>query len=175
MSIVGMDLDGVLYDFITPAYRELQVYHGVTMPFQEFWLSGGGLSKEFWNNFLGIESLYSASKALSEDIQTLNDLAKSNTIFYLTLRPKNCELATRQWLRREGFPQYNNLFFGQGSKREILERLKPNYYVEDRVEIIKDIKDLTTVIVKKQFYNRELWDKDFITVDSISELKEIIK
>ncbi len=185
-KVIGFDLDGCLYDFYTPAYRELVDHHGVTLPFYEFWTTQGNLlveflgmdsslSGEFWRNFLGVESLYSSSKALPEDVATLNKLSKSWIIFYLTNRPKNCELATLQWLRREGFPQINNLFVVQGSKRGLIKLLKPDYYLEDRVSNIKDLQDLTKIIVKKQFYNKEVCNREFLMIDRVPELLEIVK
>jgi len=172
--VIGMDLDGVLYDFVTPAYRELVLHHSVTIPFIEFWREADNIfPPEFWKSFLAIECLYSASKALPEDVETLNYLAKNNSIYYVTSRPKNCELATYNWLRREGFPGYNNLFVVQNGKRPILEMIKMDYFIEDRPYHADSVRDLTTVIMKDTPWNQEA--KDYKRIKLVSELKEIIK
>jgi len=172
--VIGFDIDGCIYDFVTPAYKELTLYHGVTLPPIEFWKQTENLfSKEFWQSFLAIESLYSASKALSEDVETLNYLSKNNTIYYVTSRPKNCELVTYQWLRREGFPSYNNLFVVQNGKRPVLESIRMDYYVEDRQVHADSIRDLTTVIMKNTPWNTQA--ENYIRINSIPQLLEIIK
>jgi uncharacterized HAD superfamily protein len=166
-SNIAFDIDGVLYNFVDPAYEELVMYHGVTIAQEDFWMKADELfSKRFWDSFYSIEILYSKSKSIKSDVDTINKLSEIYNILYITNRPENCYLVTKNWLKREGFPTPENLFLTD-NKVKILKDFKPKFFVEDRPQ--EDYSKYTQVILRRTPYNLSLWNK-YKSINSISEL-----
>jgi uncharacterized HAD superfamily protein len=143
------------------------MYHGVTIAQEDFWMKADEqFSKVFWDSFYSIEILYSKSKSIKSDVDTINKLAEIYNIYYITNRPKNCYLVTKNWLKREKFPTPENVILTD-DKVKVLQELKPIFFVEDRPQ--EDYSKYTQVILRRTPYNRTLWDK-YPTINSISEL-----
>ncbi|PNX47313.1 MAG: hypothetical protein BV456_11170, partial [Thermoplasmata archaeon M8B2D] len=140
----------------------------ITKPWKEHY-------SDLWiDNLLNIRHLYSIRFAKKDDVKTLNNLAKENSIYYITAIPEEIRLSRQLWLEKSGFPQTNNLILSNHHDKDYYVRYyEIDLYVEDRVPIIKYLENITTVIVKKQPWNEELWN-DYECINSISELERII-
>jgi hypothetical protein len=172
MDRLGFDLDGVLYSWTEVVYRELVDHHGLTIPYDAFWTNqqkgDDPYSKVFWDNLVRIPTFCSALKADPIDVAILNVLASKYEIYYITSRPEDVRLATQNWLIREKFPTPRNLILGK-SKVDAIKELNIKYYVEDLSKYVDVLKDLTTVIMKRQ-----PWNEAYIHSPKITSISELI-
>ena len=152
---IGFDLDGVLYDFHTTVQDYYKIYKGIDMPKDEFWLNYfPSLSKEEQDNVLRTPMFYSTKFPLPSMMRTLYEIdSMAEVIFYITSRPKDVELTTKQYLRKHNFPKYKNVIVTD-DKLPYIKLLKLTYFVDDKVEILDDICLATNAIQFLQPWNQ---------------------
>jgi len=174
----GFDLDGVLYDWAGAAYEYIKYLGKADLPLVPFWkrnISGTEPFTElFWKDIIKIPTIYTMYSAKKEDVETLQELSKYFSLYYITHRPEEVQYTTYSWLKKNGFPDIHNLFHTK-QRKEIAVRLHDcKYYVEDRPEY--NLRYVTRLFVKTTYYNDPYTkDNDGITViDNISEILNYI-
>lgn len=172
---IGIDIDGVLYDWITPAYEYLVAKHGLIIPFEEFWLNETNIySKKFWKELYKEKSLldcYPPSLNLLKEIQLLG--YKVN-IFYVSSRPKEIEFATRCWLIKYGFPCADQVYLTK-NKVNVIKKLGIDVFVEDQLHWIEKISKIIPVFIVDTFYNQTTTAiKNTKRIKSINQIMDYI-
>ena len=128
---IGLDLDGVLYDWCRAVYIELTIYHKLDEEYNHFWAEtykdyGKGI---FWDNFVRLEHLYGCIPPSRKEMEMLNRIAEKHEIYYITARPKEVTLATEFFLKRHRFPYKENLQF---SPRKDMS------YIQNKLDVFFD-------------------------------------
>lgn len=86
-----------------------------------------GTTEHFYEGLLPIPG---AKEAILSFIPTLSE------IFYITHRQPKSKDVTEEWLKRWGFPVYDNIIFDTGSKHIAIKKLCITHYVDDRWECV---------------------------------------
>lgn len=153
-----LDLDDVVYPFSRAMYTELVVHWNLTKDFFEFWEDAENqYSYNMWDNLVRIESVYSAIPMKKEDMDLIKKLAEKFDIFYITSRPKEVELATRNYLKRFNFPCQENLIFTR-DKGLVCNSIGITLAVEDMLHNIKNLIKcgIPTVMMVQPWNRKEL-------------------
>lgn len=116
--------------------------------------------KEMWKSSLE-EIYYTDCPPFPGALEALLELDKQgHDIFYITARPEEHGIRTREWMKERGFPVKNNHFFygmADHEKTHIIKELELDYYVDDKPAVLHTLKDIpVSLIVKDQSYNQEL-------------------
>lgn len=100
---------------------------------------------------------------------------EGHDIFYVTARPIDSCLRTRQWMIDQGFPVDDNHFFcgmADEEKLAIIAELDLDVYVDDKPKILHSLKELRTkVVLRDQPYNR---DEPFERISHWSQFKKYV-
>lgn len=84
---------------------------------------------------------------------------QGHEIFYITARPMNSCLRTKQWMLDHGFPVEANHFYcgmADDEKLTIIEELNLDVYVDDKPKILHSLASLhTKAVLRDQPYNRQ--------------------
>ena len=104
----------------------------------------------------------------------LQELAENHRVVYITSRMETTRLETVLWLRDNGFPNPESVFFSNfGSKGEILCSLGVEVFVDDDLENIQEAVDLgIESILVDRWYNK---DFDFQGVVRAADWDEILR
>ena len=116
--------------------------------------------KEMWNSSRE-EIYFSSCPAYPFAIETLQNLhAQGHEIYYITARDEQFGERTKQWMVEKGFPVDDNRFYygmKDEEKVEIINRLKLDYYVDDKPSVLDTLHSSNVkAIVKDQPYNQHL-------------------
>lgn len=96
--------------------------------------------------------IFSEAEVISNSVEILNELAKYNTIYYITARPKISEFVTKLWLKKHGYPIAKVYF--TNNKVEIANKLGVNIAIEDApFELEKYIESGIEIFTHKKQYN----------------------
>ncbi|ATN94033.1 5' nucleotidase [Mycobacterium phage Kumao] len=151
---VGIDLDGVVYDFTDSFRRHLG---DPTLPEPdrwEMWVSWGMSYEEWHREFVaGIESgvIFGTGEPHEGAVEALRELAKDNFIHIVTHRDIHVKAfgLTAEWLHEVGIP-YTSLTF---SKDKTI--VPTDIFLEDNVDNAKSLEDFGTVaILMDRAWNR---------------------
>jgi hypothetical protein len=129
------------------------------------------LPKEEQDRVVRLKEFYVGEPIDPSIYSMLNSLAQQYTFVYVTKRPNGeVEDATKYWFVKNLMPYLKNLIYlhGKTGKREYVKMCK--FYVEDRVDIAKDIEDVTTVILVDQ-----PWNRHYDTVNRIKTIFDLPK
>lgn len=104
----------------------------------------------------------------------LQELTENHRVVYITSRMETTRLETVLWLRDNGFPNPESVFFSNfGSKGEILCSLGVEVFVDDDPENIQEAVDLgIESILVDRWYNK---DFDFQGVVRAADWDEILR
>lgn len=172
MENLGFDLDGCLYPWHEALYAELVKYSNLTDDYYTFWKYRIlDFTERDWEYFCNIPYVYSSIPPRKSLLDYLRILSKKYTIFYVSKRPKSVEIITKDYLREYKFPYYTNTFIVE-DKYQIIKDLSLKYYIEDRLEIAREIKDLTTILLINNPWNEG--QKEFQSFDSVEDTKSIL-
>jgi len=176
--IIGIDLDGVLYNWHQAVYTELSIYWNLDVEFTEFW---SGMYKTyknemFWDNLVKLKHLYSNQPPDQRNVDLVNLLSGKHTIYYVTNRPKEVYDVTLNWLKRYEFPSVKNLVFTD-DKLVACNSLGITKFVEDRTANIDRLLsgDIEVYIIRQPYNQDDLYK--FPTcrvVNNFYDLKGII-
>jgi uncharacterized HAD superfamily protein len=174
METIGFDLDGVLYDIINPSYIELISFYDLKIPFNTFWKNHKNYYDEkFWENFFRIPILYEKSFPEDGAVDTLYELSKKYNIVYITARPLDVKFVTQYWLKKNKFPNHENLEFSNNKTVEVRQH-NCKYFIEDNYEQekIDALSKITNVLLVNQIYNEHI--NNVIKINSVNELKYLL-
>ena len=159
--MIGMDIDGVLADFVSPFLRVLESQTGCgaidPQNYVDLYLSGhAGLSKEivsecvmkvsndpnFWETLAPLPS--------AEQWRALDRLSCRQKLVFVTHRYEgetyDIGQVTCDWLRRHGVTE-PVVYFTQTQKSQLIGKLKVDLFVDDRHENCQDVAENTDAIV----------------------------
>lgn len=143
--VIAVDICNTLADVVA----ELNARLGVS-PTPDVYFHPGIKDRDYFKNNLDV---FLDAKVLGISNLVISELAKYNKIVYITARPKESELVTRIWLKRNGFPK-GELYFSN-DKPGIASKLGVDMAFEDAPHEIDNYRNNTKVevLVKKQPYN----------------------
>ncbi|WP_337018114.1 5' nucleotidase, NT5C type [Oceanobacillus massiliensis] len=184
----GFDIDDTLINLREHAFHiynrklnknvEIDAFHQIQrVEIHEVFGMSESQGKAMWNNSLE-EIYYTACPAFPGAIEALQTLeSNGHDIFYITARPKEHGERTREWLKQRGFPvDENRFFFGMKDEEKLLtiQRLKLDYYVDDKPAVLHTLLDGSTKLyVKDQSYNKHIKDVSRI-IDWEDFVKDIL-
>jgi len=169
--IIGLDLDGVLYDWHRPVYNYMTIYKGVKESYEEFWHHYKDYEEDL-KYLVTLVDLYDKTIPTKETLKTLSIInGGGHTIHYITSRPEDATLITERYVNR-WYPQAMNLTVTRnGDKPNYIRLYKLDFYVNDRMEENLKLKDVCKIILFRQPWN-DTPDRELFTC--ISSIKEII-
>lgn len=131
--------------------------------------------QEMWESSLE-EIYFTDCPAFPGSIEALNELDQNgDEIYYITARPKEHGIRTREWMKEKGFPVRDDRFFygmKDHEKINIIKELKLDYYVDDKPSVLNTLRETpVTLIVKDQSYNQDL---DIERLENWHDFKRII-
>lgn len=169
---IGLDLDGVLYDWCRAAHTYFRTYRNYTGTQYEFELNvANSMEKEFSDFLCSVNSLYDSIFPRKEVVELLWKLSGKYDIYYVTSRPTSAWRTTQKYFDTHNFPFSNHLIF-EKDKATLVRLLKLDYFVEDSVGYLEQIAPLTTTFMVLHPYNQMYKDK-FNTITSVLELERI--
>ena len=141
--IIGIDIDGVIADFVGSFLPKLNRY--CKCSFQDIIdydfekninidISAIEI-KKLWRE-VEKEKIYRELRLIKGSIEALNKLAKSSTIILITNRKKVNQKDTLLWLRRHKIP-FAKLVVADNRKEKIFEMKKCDIVLEDSLEIAR--------------------------------------
>jgi len=180
MEILGLDLDGVLYDWRRAVWPILLVDAKETRSFHDFWFEEeraerNGTSKHnklFWKNLVAREDLYNSCPPAKGVVETLWKLSKKYNLIYITHRPKSVRFVTEWWLKSYDFPERDMLVMSSLPKHLLVRQYNCTYYVEDREKILNsELRNVCSLFGMRTGTNYTLEGDPRITfIDEIPEL-----
>jgi 5'(3')-deoxyribonucleotidase len=178
-KVIGIDLDGVLYPWHDIIYKEHKLSGKTDLSFYEFWKQSwddyysDDSRKLYWDNICQIPIYYQRSLISPGDLDVLNFLAKKADIYYITARPKSLEFVTRSWLKENKLPYYGNVIFAEDKLPHII-LLGCDYFIDDKIDTIENIKDHTNAILFKTRRHSKKDVKDYTWISHLGELKGVV-
>jgi hypothetical protein len=159
--MVGLDIDGVLADFLSPFLRivEERVGNGPIDPksiTDPSFINHPFLSTEivsecmvdvaknanFWRDLAPLPS--------PEQWKALDALSRKDRLVFVTHRyePETCDIAqiTSDWLKKHGLSN-PLVYFTQSYKSELITKLNIELFVDDRHENCQDVAENTAAVV----------------------------
>jgi len=179
MKRLGLDLDGVLYNWHNAVYTELQIYEDLDVDFHEFWSSiyTTYKTKKFWEYLVNLRHLYGNQVPSKELVEMVQNIGRRYSIYYITNRPVQVADTTRNWLNRYKFPYVRNLIFTK-DKPAVCNSVDIHLMVEDRVHNVIELldADINTIVIRQPYNEFALPDlsKRCVVLNSVLQLKEIL-
>ncbi len=170
--ILGIDLDGVLYDWHDALHVYYQYMMGYEGTFREFWLNYiPSLSAEKQDYLVNLPIIYD-TKVPSKDITDFLDFVRDNVeeVYYITKRPLEIERVTRRYLRRYNFPFQDNLII-TGDKASACRLYGVTHFLDDFASHVEAVKGIAEVYLMAKPWNEQYQDQ-YNTVHSLREFKE---
>jgi uncharacterized protein len=184
--MIGLDIDGVLADFISPFLRVLAQRTGngpidpesvtdpnfmnhpfITTEIISECIASISCDSRFWQELVPLPS--------AEQWRALDRLNHKHQLVFITHRcaQETYDIAevTRDWLRRHGISK-PVVYFAQSYKSELIGKLSVELFVDDRHENCLDVAENTTarVLMPHRPYNQAF---DHPRVQRIWQLDEI--
>jgi uncharacterized HAD superfamily protein len=174
MNNIGLDLDGVLYNWHIAVYDYFVLNKNYTGTLNDFWTTEyKSLSDDDWNYLTTVDIFYSSQFPTEECKVFLSELQKKFEIFYITNRPISVRTTTEQFLKKHCFPFQENLLFTD-DKETTARRYMLGICVEDQPHNLTKLQTVADVIMIAQPYNIDYWDK-FPTAHSLISALKLIK
>ena len=176
MSIIGFDLDGVLYDWHGVIYQWMEDnYSGFDVPYAKFWTEW--INKEEYKKlatFLVKTPIFVTKIIMSEPMrEMLWGLAETNEIFYITARPQEIQHGTTWWIKTSRVPNPENLIFAKDKLPHIIEN-EIDYFIEDMTKHALALQKHTRIILVAKPWNI-LIQEEFPTMHSVLELPDLLE
>lgn len=169
--ILGIDIDGPLYDYHSALYTYCQYELNYGGTFEEFWLDYiYNASNERQDYLIGLPIPYETSIPSSRVMEFLNYAKDNADIYYITHRPLDLERITRQYFKRYDFPYPDNLFM-TGDKVTCCRYLGVTHFLDDFASQVEKVSAVADAYLFAKPWNREYQDK-LKTVYSLREFRE---
>lgn len=172
--ILGLDLDGVLYDWHSAVFTYFQYECNYCGDYRTFWMEYfPSMSAEWHEYIVSLPFLYETQVPLQS---TMNFLAfakeNANDVYYITHRPREVENVTRRYFKKYDFPCQDNLFM-TGDKANMCRYLGITHFLDDHVKHVDSVKRVSSSYLMSKVYNRDFQD-GMNVVSSLREFKEIV-
>lgn len=167
----GFDIDDTLINLREHAFRiykqklkkdlSIDVFHALKrVEIHEPFGLTDQQGKEMWTSSLE-DIYYTDCPAFPGAIESLVKLEEDgHEIFYITARPKEHGMRTREWMKQKGFPiRDEHFYYGMEDHEKILiiNDLELDYFVDDKPAVLNTLADTSVkLIVKDQSYNQDL-------------------
>lgn len=171
--IISFDIDGVLTDSFTWAVYTDYVIHGKTSKsYEDFWLDSnkdyGFLEQDNW---MKTDIYYSHKNIYYKDREVILKIKElGHTIYYITSRPIEVELATMNWFKRNKLPFTKNIIFNK-DKRLVLDSIGADLHIEDMKHHVDQTRLACHTLIRDCIYN---WGYEAENVTRIFDLKEVL-
>lgn len=189
MSVIGVDLDGILANF-NEAYINLIVKETGrdSFPPRPFDITVWAYPEELygytkkevsrvWEKIKESENFWFGLRPLEGAEDFLVDLySMKEDIYFITSRVgKQVKFQTECWLMVHGFPTFPTVLISS-QKGDCCRALGVDYYLDDRTENCQDVFDralLTRCLMLKQPWNREV--EGVPRIEKVGEFLEVLK
>ena len=170
--ILGLDLDGVLYDWHDACYVYHQYELGYNGTYKEFWLEFfPSLSQERRNYIITIDTLYD-TKVPHKSVMDFLEYCEENShaIYYLTSRSTDLERITRRYLSRNNFPSQDNLVMTV-DKASACRLFGVTHFLDDFTKQVEAVSKVTNAYLMAKMWNRNAHNR-LPTVHSLEEFRQ---
>lgn len=164
----GFDIDDTLINLREHAFHLYNQKLNLNVPIEEFKKlkrveihEPFGLTdeagKNMWNSSLE-DIYYTDCPPFPNAVEILQKLnSTGHEIYYITSRPMEHGERTKEWMKKTGFPVYDDRFFyGMKDEEKInfIKKLELDYYFDDKPDVLETLlNESTKVYVKDQSYN----------------------
>jgi uncharacterized HAD superfamily protein len=184
--MIGLDIDGVLADFISPFVRFLEQHVGrgsidpetitdLTFSNHPFLsqqivaecIQNVSNDPRFWRRLAPLPS--------AEQWRVLDSLSRRQKLVFVTHRYEHESYSirevTRDWLKQQGVTQ-PVVYFTQTYKSELIRKLNVKLFVDDRHENCRDVAENTEAVVfmPHRIYNRSFAHPRVQRIQDLAEL-----
>ena len=157
-KVLGLDLDGVLYQWHLAVYEYHRMYRGYEDDLSTFWsVHYKSLSEGDWEFLTNVDFFYSSIVPSPDCVNFLNNVKYRFELYYITSRPLFVKTTTEQYLKRYKFPFRDNLIFTD-DKVNTARRVQVDYFIEDLPKNAELLSKVCDVILIAQPYNHEYWE-----------------
>lgn len=171
---IGVDLDGVLYDWPMSVYGWHTNFKSYAGSFNDFWTKEiVKFDPDWWKYICSLDILYSDRPPVSDCLLFLDRIKDRFEIYYITARPECVKTTTEQYLKRYKFPFQENLIFTD-DKANVARRLKLNYAIDDLPAHVEALHKVTKVFMIAKPWNVHIQDK-YTTVKSLTEILALLE
>ena len=177
--IIGFDIDGVLFDWHKEVYDYFVNNRNYKGTYYKFWteyiptIQGTTLM----DNTVLDPTMYSHKTIKPAYLDVLNEFDSDGwEIWYISSVPETIALDRVKWYRDNKLPQHENHSFPYGlSKLDAVMKAKCDYFVEDRMQTIKELMKHTFVFVVNKPWNEKLGAiGEFERINSVLDLPEFL-
>lgn len=169
--VLGLDLDGVLYDYHSALYTFCQYELNYNGTYDEFWLDYiHNVSKEKQDYLIGLPMPYETSIPSKKIMEFLKFADENSEVYYITHRPTHLERVTRRYFRNHDFPQQDNLFITD-DKLTTCRYLGVTHFLDDFVSNVEKVSFVAEAFLMAKPWNKESQD-EYKTVHSLKEFQE---
>lgn len=173
MKNIGLDLDGVLYNWHSAVYTYYVMYKNYQGTEREFWTTRyKTISDDEWDCLVNMDILYSSQCPTPECMSFIHEISKYYSVYYITSRPAFVKITTEQYLKRHKFPFLENLVFTH-DKSITARQLMLSMCVDDMPKNLEPLSKVTDVVMIAHPYNVDYWDK-FPTAHSLTSALKLI-
>ncbi len=169
----GIDVDGVLYPWVSAVYTYCRLYKKCLVTEYEFYRDFDKyITEEDCQYIATLQDLYYKHTPSPKMMVLLNKLSEKFNLFYITARPLEAERVTRKYFRDFKFPQPDNLIFSC-EKDTYARLLKLSYFVEDSVKNAEKLSKVCTTFLIRTPYN-ENYSGSIPMLNSILDLERVL-
>ena len=141
---IGIDLDGVIYPWHDMAHSWMQAQGDIPQDlscYDLFFDPYKHKTEDYWKNVARIPFIYERTGINESTLATLRELDVLYDIHYITSRPKEAELVTKRWMKRNNLPRRDYLIFAK-DKVTLARTLNLKYMVEDSPKHIEALNNI---------------------------------
>ena len=162
---IGVDIDGVIADFVTMFRKLVKKRYGVSLSESDIYAHDLflvlGVQEQEAKKLIR-ETLLTKLKLVPNAKKSLAHLSKYHKIFIITARPKDLLEQTTRWLKSNGISYHGIVQQDEGEKHE--SNLKLDVVIEDNLtEAIKWIGKAKKVLLFDHPWNKSLNVRNLIT------------
>lgn len=170
-TVLGIDLDGVLYDFHDATYVYYQYLMGYEGTYKQFWTEfWPSLTKEKQDYIVSIAILYDTKVPPKEVVDFIDYAKERSEIYYITSRDESLSRITERYLRRYNFPFQENLIMTK-DKANACKLYGVTHFLDDFLHQVKEVSSVTNAYLMSKPWNVDGRDK-LNVVNSLEEFKE---
>lgn len=170
---LGLDLDGVLYPWVSAVWMYYRMYKKYSGTEYEFYKNFDKNVPEDQCNYIAtLQDLYYKHTPSPKLTSLLNQLSEKFNLFYITARPLEAERVTHKYFRDFKIPQRDNLIFSP-EKDTYARLLRLHYFVEDSVRNAEKLSKICTTFLVRTPYNED-YSGEVPMLNSILDLERIL-
>lgn len=173
MLRIGLDIDGVVYDWHNSLYVHYRSLEGFNGSFSEFWIDFiPTLPKEKLEYLITLDHLYETSGIAPSVALSLDRLASIGDIYYITARGAQLSRLTDRFFRKSKLPDFDNITYTD-DKVQAAKLYELDYFVDDFPKYVEPMLGVCNSYLMARPWNRDYQDK-LPTITSLDDLYAII-